>query len=112
MNEKKAKVIHVKIYRSRSQDREDTSMEGEYKEYEIPYEERMTLFTVFDYIYESYDRSFAFYKSCRIGRCSGCFVEVDGKNKLACGTLVEDGMKIGPAKGFKLIRDLAVDLRR
>ena len=46
----------------------------------------MTLFTVFDYIYENYDRSFAFYKSCRIGKCCGCFVEVGGKNKLTCCT--------------------------
>jgi len=107
MDEKK--VIHVQVYRSPSQDREDGAQEGEYKECEIPYKDRMTVLNVLDYIHEDCDRSLAYYKSCRIGKCTGCLVEVDGKNKLACTTLAKNGIKIGPAKRYKVIRDLVIE---
>ncbi len=104
------KVIRVHVYRSPAPDRDDREKRGEFKEYEIPYEERMTVLNVLDYILEDCDRSLAYYKSCRIGRCCGCLVEVDGKNAFSCSTLARDGMKIAPAKGRKVIRDLAVHL--
>lgn len=107
MAEKKS--IEVQVYRSPSQDKEDTAKGGEYKDYEIPYIDRMTIMNVFDYIHENEDRSLAFYKSCRIGKCTGCMVEVDGKNRLACTTLAKDGMKIGPQKVKKVIKDEMVD---
>ena len=103
------KVLHVQIYRSPSQDEEDEAREGEYKEYEIPYTDRMTVLNVLDYAHEDYDRSLAYYKSCRIGKCTGCLVEVNGKNIEACTTLARDSMKIGPAKRRKVIRDLVVE---
>ena len=103
------KVIKVQVYRSPSQDKEDIAKGGEYKGYEIPYVDRMTIMNVFDYIHESEDRSLSFYKSCRIGKCTGCLVEVDGKNRLACTTLAKDGMKIGPQKAKKVIKDEMVD---
>lgn len=103
------KVLHVQVYRSPSQEQEDGTRAGEYKEYEIPYIDRMTVINVLDYIFEDCDRSLAYYKSCRIGKCTGCLVDVNGKNKLACAILAKDGMKIGPAKGRKVIRDLVIE---
>ncbi len=100
------KVIRVQIYRSPSSDRIDAAREGEYREYEVPHQERMTVMNVLDIIQEDYDRSLAFYKSCRIGRCSGCLVSVDGKSQFSCSTLARNGMKIGPAPKYKVIRDL------
>jgi len=99
----------VRVYRSPSQDKEDEALEGEYKEFHIPYIDRMTVINVLDYILEHDDRSLAYYKSCRIGKCTGCLVAVDGKNKLACATLARDNMKLGPAKGYQVIRDLLVE---
>ena len=103
------KIIRVQVYRSPSQDDEDTSQEGEYQEWEIPYKDRITVLNILDYIQENYDRSLAYYKSCRIGKCTGCLVEIDGQNKLACITLAKDGLKISPAKKHTVIRDLAVE---
>ena len=103
------KLIKVQVYRSPSEDREDGAKEGKYKEFELPYIDRMTIMNVLDYAHENYDRSLTYYKSCRIGKCTGCFVEVDGKNKLACTTLAKDGMKIGPMAKRKLIRDLVIE---
>ena len=38
-------------------------------------------------------------------------MDIDGKTKLACTTLAKDGMKIGPAKQGKVIKDLFVDFK-
>lgn len=103
-------VIHVQVYRSSSPDKEDNLRQGSYKSYEIAYEDRMTVMSVCDFIQKNIDRSLAYYKSCRIGKCTGCLVEVNGKNTLACSTLAKDGMKIAPAKGKNIIRDLLVEL--
>lgn len=100
------KVIRVQVYRSPSSDRIDAAQEGEYREYEVPYEERMTVMNVLDIIQEDCDRSLTFYKSCRIGRCSGCLVSINGKSQFSCSTLARDDMKIGPAPKYKVIRDL------
>ena len=108
----KEKVIQVQVYRSPSQDAEDEARRGEYKGYEIPYKERMTILNVLDYTHESHDRSLAYYKSCRIGKCTGCLVGIDGENKLACITLAKDGVKISPAKKHTVIRDLVVEFPR
>jgi len=102
-------AIKVQVYRSHYQDQKDKNQRGEYQEYEIPIGDRMSVFSVLDYIRDNYDRSLAFYKSCRIGRCSGCIVEIDGKNKLACTTPAKNDMKIGPAKGHEVIRDLVTE---
>lgn len=106
----KKSLIQVLVYRSPGGEVEDSEQGGDYHEYEVEYKDRMTVMNVFDYIHEKVDRSLAYYKSCRIGKCTGCLVEVDGKNRLACTTLVREGMKIGPARGYRVIRDLVVDL--
>ncbi len=105
-------TIRMKVYRSPSQDKEDEAKEGKYEDYEVPYKDRMTILNALDYIQGSCDRSLAYYQSCRIGKCTGCLVEVDGKNKLACTTLAKDGIKIGPAKKCRVIRDFVVEFPR
>ena len=102
------KAIHVLVYRSPSQDKADEDQRGKYVEFEVPYIDRMTILNALDFIHENHDRSLAFYKSCRIGKCTGCLVDVNGKNKLACTTLVKDGMKIGPQLKRRVVRDLVI----
>ncbi len=102
------RTIHVQVYRSVQNDGGGTQ-EGMYEEYEVPHEERMTILNALDYIYQNYSRDLSFYYSCRIGKCLGCFVDVNGKSKLACTTLVKDGMRIGPRKRLKIIKDLLAD---
>ena len=102
------KAIKLQIYRSPTQDDEDEARRGEYKEYEMPYTDRMTIMSALDYVHRNYDRSLAYYKSCRIGKCTACLVEVNGRNRLACTTLAENGMKIAPATKRAVIRDLVI----
>jgi len=102
-------MVKISVYRSPEQECEDINREGEYKEYEIPKQDQMTVLSALNYITENIDSSLTYYRSCRIGKCTGCLVEVNDKNKLACVTLLENGMKIGPLKKYKIIRDLVVD---
>jgi succinate dehydrogenase / fumarate reductase, iron-sulfur subunit len=108
MTEKK--TIRVKIYRSPEKG-EGSGRKGKFVEYEIPYTGRMTVLNACTYVYENFDRCLSFYYSCRIGKCLGCLMDIDGKTKLACTTLAKDGMKIGPAKQGKVIKDLFVDFK-
>ena len=80
--------------------------EPHYDTFEVPYFERMSVMGVLTYIYENLDRSLAFYESCRIGRCYGCTVRVNGKASLACRTHAVKEMTIEPPAKVPVIRDL------
>jgi succinate dehydrogenase/fumarate reductase-like Fe-S protein len=101
--------MKVRVFRG-CRAEESQNQNGKYVEYEIPPQERMTVMNALNHIYEHCDRTLAFYVSCRIGKCKGCLVEVDGKPRLACTTLVKEGMSIGPLKRSRLVRDLVVEI--
>lgn len=55
----------------------------------------------------------AFRFSCRVGMCGSCAMVVNGREQLACSTLVQavgTGLKIEPLRNLPVVRDLAVDL--
>ncbi|MGI9861479.1 2Fe-2S iron-sulfur cluster-binding protein [Moorella naiadis] len=82
--------------------------EPNYQEYTVPYAKGTTVMSALRYIYENLDHSLAYYASCRIGKCAGCHVRVNGNTKLACTTIIEGNVTIEPKKG-KVIRDLVVE---
>jgi succinate dehydrogenase/fumarate reductase iron-sulfur protein len=56
----------------------------------------------------------AFRFSCRVGMCGSCAMVVNGRERLACSTLVKDigaNLKIEPLRNLPVVRDLAVDLQ-
>lgn len=108
---KSKEEINVLVYRSHDGE-ENITKKGEYKKYKIPFEERMTVLDVLNYINENLGGNLSYYYSCRIGKCNGCMVNVNGKNKLACVTLAKDGLEVGPAKKFEVIKDLFVDFSK
>jgi succinate dehydrogenase/fumarate reductase iron-sulfur protein len=55
----------------------------------------------------------AFRFSCRVGMCGSCAVVVNGREQLACNTLVKTlgpRLRIGPLRNLPVLRDLVVDL--
>lgn len=80
-----------------------------YQDYKVPIEKGATVLSVLRYIYENLDHSLAFYYSCRIGKCAGCHVSVNGKTRLACNAIVDDDVTVEPQAGYKVLRDLVVD---
>ena len=59
------------------------------------------------------DPTLTFRRSCREGICGSCAMNVDGTNKLACLTAIEDvggAVKIYPLPHMKVIKDLVPDM--
>ena len=86
-----------------------TDKEAHYSSYEVLLDEGTSVMGVLKYIYENLDRTLSFYCSCRIGKCTGCWVTVNGKTTLACTRLAGGDMVIEPQRGFEVIKDLVVD---
>jgi len=81
-----------------------------FREYEVEKSEKMSVLSAVQYIYENLDGSLSFSAYfCYRKLCGLCQMKINGKNRLTCRTLVEDGMVIEPAPGYPLIKDLAVD---
>ncbi|SNZ13517.1 succinate dehydrogenase/fumarate reductase iron-sulfur subunit [Hydrogenobacter hydrogenophilus] len=86
-----------------------------YQSFEVPYEEGMTFLSAFQKIKEQYDETLTFRQFCRAGICGTCTVYINGFPKLACKEQVlpyvisNTEVIIEPLKGFRVIRDLAVD---
>jgi succinate dehydrogenase/fumarate reductase-like Fe-S protein len=81
-----------------------------YDEFEVPFVKGMNIMGLLEYIYNELDPSLAYYKSCRITRCVGCLVRVNGKTVLSCDEPAADqDTLIEPLNKFKLIKDLIVD---
>lgn len=99
------KIVKIKVKRYDP----SGAKEPYYQTYEVPIEKGATVLSVLRYIYEKIDHSLVFYYSCRIGKCAGCQVSVDGKTKLACNTIVDSDVTLEPQKGYKVVRDLVVD---
>src|SRR6059058_3291533 len=56
----------------------------------------------------------AFRFSCRVGMCGSCAMVVNGREQLACSTLIKtvgDNLRIEPLRNLPVVRDLAVDLK-
>ena len=64
-------------------------------------------------IKDSLDGSLTFRRSCAHGICGSCAMKINGKNRLACQTLVKDmpeSISFEPLPAFPLIKDLVVDM--
>ena len=106
MNESKThQNFKVEVYRFDP----DIDKEPTYQTYMVPYEMGLSVLNVLQYIYDNIDQTLSFYYSCRIGKCNGCLMIVNGKTTSVCTTPAKPLMKIEPIKGFKVLKDLIVD---
>ncbi len=65
------------------------------------------------YAKDHLDGSLTFRRSCAHGVCGSDAMMINGKNMLACKTLIQNcktPITIAPMKGFKVIKDLTVDM--
>jgi succinate dehydrogenase/fumarate reductase iron-sulfur protein len=101
----KDKTINVKIRRFNPEKCEKFY----YEEFKVPFKNGMSVLGVLNYIYENLDSSLSFYSSCRIGKCQGCHIKINGKIKIACTTIVKGDLILEPIKDSKVIKDLFVE---
>lgn len=101
------KKVNVKVLRSRPW----TGENPRYEAYHVRVDGKTSVLNVLNYVSENLDPTLGFYSSCRIGKCMGCQLVVNGRVKLACTTLVEGDIELEPLGKFKVIKDLVVDRR-
>lgn len=89
--------------------RKNTKKEEIYfEEYEVNHEE--TILNSLIEIKTKHDNSLAFRCGCKTGVCGSCAIRVNGVERLACKTHLNENDKIEPIKNSKIIKDLVVDL--
>ena len=75
---------------------------------------RMSVLDALFAIQREQDRSLSFRYSCRLGMCGTCAMVIDGREGLACQTLVEhlpgDEVDLRPLGHLPVLKDLVVDL--
>lgn len=85
-----------------------------YQAYRVETYPRMTVLDALFSIHREQDRSLAFRCSCRLGMCGTCAVIVNGREGLACQTLIErfpaGEVSLRPLNFMPVIKDLAVDM--
>jgi len=71
---------------------------------------RDSLLSILTYIKTKLDNTLSFRSGCRSGVCGSCAIRVNGVEKLACKTHLEDGDIVEPLKNTTIIKDLVVDI--
>lgn len=86
----------------------DVSHESYIENYEI--KESNTALEALIEVKEQKDSSLAFRCGCKSGVCGSCAIKVNGQEKLACKTHLNENDLIEPLKNTNTIKDLVIDL--
>ncbi|OGC06351.1 succinate dehydrogenase iron-sulfur subunit [candidate division WOR-1 bacterium RIFCSPLOWO2_02_FULL_46_20] len=85
-----------------------------FKTYEVMAEKEMSVLEALFYIVENLDGSLAFRYSCRGAVCGSCAMRINGKNRLACQTLIKTlrakTITVSALPHLPVIKDLVVDM--
>ena len=97
--------IRVRVFRCTPIEEKD----HRWAEYEVPVIEGASVSNILEYIRCNIDRSLAYYLSCRIGKCQGCLVKVNGQVRRACTEPARGNMTIEPLDKGKVVKDLITE---
>ena len=101
--------VTVKIFRYDPE--KDTR--GHYETYTVDVHENDRILDVLELIKGHKDGSLSFRRSCAHGICGSDAMRINGRNMLACKTLVRDvgaHITVEPIMGLKVAKDLIVDM--
>jgi succinate dehydrogenase/fumarate reductase-like Fe-S protein len=99
-------VLRLKLYRFDPK-LDETSR---YEEYEIEADGPLSVLQAVRDIYRRVDGSLSFRNSdCRRGVCGVCSMMINGRRRLSCMIVAEDGMTVGPPPNRRLIKDLVFE---
>jgi len=86
---------------------------GNYVTYKIEADENDRVLDVLEHIKGKTDGSLSFRRSCAHGVCGSDAMRINGRNRLACKTLIRDvgaNITVEPLLGMKVTKDLIVDM--
>ncbi len=101
--------ITIKIFRYNP----EKDKRGHYEVYKVEGDENDRVLDVLEYIKGNYDGTLSFRRSCAHGVCGSDAIRINGRNQLACKTLVRDvgtNITVEPVLGLKIVKDLIVDM--
>ena len=101
--------VTIKIFRYNPE--KDTR--GHYETYKVEADANDRVLDVLEEIKGHIDGSLAFRRSCAHGVCGSDAMRINGRNMLACKTLVRDvgaNITVEPMLGLKVAKDLIVDM--
>ena len=102
-------IVTLKIFRFNP----EVDKKWHYETYDLEAEETDRVLDLLEKVKGYQDGSLSFRRSCAHGVCGSDALRINGRNHLACKTLVRDvGTKITvePLLGLKVVKDLIVDM--
>ena len=84
-----------------------------FEEYKAEVEPTDRVLDALNYVKWNIDGTLAYRRSCAHGICGSDAMRIDGRNRLACKVLMKtvgDHITIEPLLGFRLLKDLVVDM--
>ncbi len=112
LNKEKTMKITLEVQRSNPQE----GAESTFQSYEVEADPTDRLLDVLMQVKQFQDGTLAFRKSCAHGVCGSDAMRINGKDRLACKTLVRDvadaegtTIRIEPLRHFPVVKDLVVD---
>ena len=78
-------------------------------------EEKVTVLDALFKIQQTQDKSLSFRYCCRLAMCGSCALVINGREGLACKTLIRDlssgPVSLKPLNHIQVVKDLTVDLK-
>ncbi len=79
--------------------------------FEIPVDGTISVLQAIRRVHRGLDGTLSFRNcDCRRGVCGLCSMMIDGKRRLACMCIAEDGMTVAPPPNRKVLKDLVFEL--
>jgi len=108
-SEKKVLTFRIKRYNTAGKGKEHY-----WQEYKVEAMKGQSVLDCLNEIRFKQDGSLTFRRSCKSGICGSCAMTINSVNRLACETQVialgTAAVTVEPLKGFRAIKDLAVDI--
>jgi len=88
---------------------------GDLKSYTVPLLDEQTILDLLTHIQRNIDPSLSYRFACRVGMCGSCAMQVNGKPRWVCRTLVRKAvsnneLRLEPLPNFPIVKDLVVDM--
>ncbi len=101
--------VTLKIFRYNP----EKDQRGHYETYTVEADENERVLDLMELVKGHFDGTLSFRRSCAHGVCGSDAMRINGRNHLACKTLVKevgDHITIEPMLGLKVVKDLIVDM--